>query len=243
MRCLVISDLHGNIRALEAVLATAGTVDLVIALGDYLGFGLHPNDVVNRVRTLPNLASIKGNWSALAQRRKRSSSPSTSDSRRKESIGEMVVRMGIARLTAETKAFLKSLPVKGRLNLEGVPIVMVHGSVLQPLKGYLEPNLDPALLKKNVEASQAHLVLHGDTHIQGAFEVEGVTFVNPGSVGWPSDGDWRAAYALITFEEGRFQVEFGRAEYDVESVYREMDEAGLPNARNILSGRSIWDVI
>lgn len=146
------------------------------------------------------------------------------------------MRISLPVLTQETKQYLKSLPARGRLDLEGVSVVFVHGTVLDPFRGVLESGMESSALKTNAKASKAQLVLHGDTHIQGKFRAEGVTFVNPGSVGWPSDGDWRPAYAVVEFERGNFQVDFGRAEYDVEAVYEEISNAGIPNAKNILKG-------
>ena len=229
IRCLAISDLHGNLPALEAVLAAAGQVDLVISTGDYVGFGLQPNQVVSKIRGLPNLAPVQGNWSIIAQR------PIPDDT---DTPSKKVMKMSLAMLTQETREFLKYLPARGYLNIEGVSVAFLHQTVLDPFEGDLTPNMDPALLKCNAEASHAQLVIHGDTHVQGRFQADGVTFVNPGSVGWPSDGDWRPAYAIIELDRGTFQVDLLRVEYDVEAVYREIEKVGIPNAKNILKGVS-----
>lgn len=238
MRYLVISDLHASIVALDAVLEDSGPVDLVLALGDYVGFGLHPNEVVSRLRGLPNMAIIKGNWYPGFQKdyARAGNPPRPSNPKSKR-----IVSMGLSRVSPENEAYLKSLPERTRLNLEEVPVLMVHGSVLDSMWGYLTQELDPELLESNARASYARMVVHGDTHLQGSFDVDGVTFVNPGSTGWPSDGDPRAAYCIIDCERGSFEVDLRRISYDVELVHRELVDAGLPNADNILSGRSIWE--
>ncbi len=238
MRYLVISDLHAGIVALDAVLEDSGPVDLVLALGDYVGFGLHPNEVVNRLRGLPNMAIIRGNWYPGAQE---DYVGAGNPPRPFSPISKKIVAMGLSIVSSETEGYLKSLPERTRLNLGKVPVLMVHGSVLDPMWGYLTQELDQELLESNARASYARMVLHGDTHLQGTFEVDGVTFVNPGSTGWPSDGDPRAAYCIVDSESGSFEVDLRRVSYDVELVHRELVDAGLPNAGNILSGRSIWE--
>ena len=238
MKCLIVSDLHANIVALDAVLEDSGPVDLVLALGDYVGFGLHPNELVDRLRGLPNLAIIKGNWYPGFQE---DYAKAGNPPRPHNPVSKKVVSMGLSIVSLETEAYLRSLPERTRLNLEGVPVLMVHGSVLNPMWDYLAPDVEPELLLSNARASYAQLVLHGDTHLQGSFEVDGVTFVNPGSAGWPSDTDPRAAYCIIEFENGVFDVDFRRISYNVELVHQELVDAGLPNADNLLIGRSIWE--
>ena len=241
MRCLVMSDFHGNILALDAVLSEAGPVDLVMGLGDYSGFGLHPDEVIKTLRNLPNLVLIQGNWLTSARRHLIQDHRSSQGSRRHHPKVDKILQMGLAVLSPAAKAYVKSLPEKIQLNLQDTSILLVHGSVLKPVRGYLAPDLDPAVLRRNARASQAQIVLHGDTHIQGTFQAEEVTFLNPGSVGWPSDGNWRPAYALVTLQSGEFKIEFRRAEYDVELVCCELEEAGLPNAKNLREGKGIWE--
>ena len=231
MKCLAITDVHGNISALNAVLEAAGEVDLVISAGDDVGFCLHPNEVIDRIRSLPNLVPVKGNWSNIAQDPLPKEANTTIDKILKVSLGP---------LTHDSKEYLRYLPDKGYLNLGGVSVAIVHEILLDPAQA--DPTPGPATTVQEIPlASCVQLVIHGDSHLQEQREMEGMTFVNPGSVGWPSDGDWRPAYATIEFDAGRFQAQFYRVEYNVEAVYREIDAAGIPNAKNILEGKS-WDI-
>ena len=184
------------------------------------------------------MAIIKGNWyPGFEEDYARAGNPP----RPYDPKSEKVVSMGLSIVSLETEAYLKSLPERTRLNLSGVPVLMVHGSVLDSMWEYLVPELDSELLESNARASCARIVFHGDTHLQGSFDVGGVTFVNPGSIGWPSDGDPRAAYCIIDVESSSFEVDLRRVSYNVELVHRELVDAGLPNADNILIGRSIWE--
>ena len=231
MKCLVISDIHGNLSALNAVLGDAGEVDLVISVGDYVGFCLHPNEVIGRLRSLPNLAPVKGNWSNIAQGPLPKEIDTTIDK---------ILQISLGPLTQDTKEYLRYLPDRGYLNLGGVSVAIVHEVLLDPPQADSTPG--PATTVQEIPvASCVQLVIHGDTHVQEQKEMEGMTFANPGSVGWPSDGDWRPAYAIIEFDAGQFHVKLHRVEYDVEAVYREIDAAGIPNAKNILAGKS-WNI-
>ncbi len=231
MKCLAITDVHGNIRALDAVLQAAGEVDLVISVGDEVGFCLQPNEVIDRLRSLPNLVPVKGNWANIAQE----PLPAGTDT-----IFDKLLHSSLGSLTHDAKEYLRYLPDRGYLRLGGVSVAIVHEVLLDPAQA--GPTPGPATTVQEIpDASCVQLVIHGDSHLQEQTEKNGMTFVNPGSVGWPSDGDWRPGYAIIEFEAGGFQVQFGRVEYDVDAVYREIEAAGIPNPRNILVGKS-WDI-
>lgn len=242
MRILVISDIHSNLVALEAVLAAAGKVDATWCLGDLVGYGPSPNECVALVSELPNLICLQGNHDAAA-------------------IGELALdsfnleaRTSIdwllADLNSASTSFLKAQPQRAHWE----KYTLVHGSPRRPLLEYL---LDTHAATQNFRHFDTDFCFVGHTHIPAAFrynvnteiatmktplanstqklKVRGI--INPGSVGQPRDGDPRAAFAILDSELGEW--EFRRIEYDIFSVQKRMQAAHLPE-RHISRLESGW---
>jgi diadenosine tetraphosphatase ApaH/serine/threonine PP2A family protein phosphatase len=227
---LILSDLHGNLEALEAVLADAeGLYDRILCLGDLVGYGADPNAIVDWTRkNVPVI--IRGNHDKAGA-----------------GLDDLETFSPLARasawwtrtvLTPESRSYLERLP-RGPLPYEGIDLV--HGSPADE---------DEYLIStEDVLPVRAYLVARatffGHTHIQGGFllaqrtamripaagvlQIEQKYFylVNPGSVGQPRDGDPRAAYALYSPEDRT--VEFRRAPYDVDRAAAKIRAAGLPD--------------
>ena len=230
MRTLIVSDIHSNLAALEAVVAAAeeeAPIDQTWCLGDIVGYGPHPLETVRRVRSLGAMC-IKGNHDAGAVGLV---SLDTFNYYAAEAC-----RWSGSRLDADAREFLSGLPET--LHEDG--FTLVHGSPKDPLWDYLFGY--PQAIEAWDRAATPD-VLVGHTHYQFAATAglgleqpgpEGLTafrgparlVVNPGSVGQPRDSDPRAAYAVYDDEVGA--LELRRAWYDVASTQRAMAEAGLP---------------
>ena len=242
MRVLVISDIHANLTALEAVLADAGTYDAVWCLGDLVGYGPDPNESIARVCDLPKLACIIGNHDAatLNQIDAESFNPEA----------RQAIQWTQETLLNSSTAFLRDLPE--RVNLDSV--TLVHGSPRHPVWEYL---LDTQNATRNFEHFDTPYCFVGHTHLPSVYYLAenhrsaklfipeaGTRLVlspraimNPGSVGQPRDRDPRAAYAIFIPDE---QVwEYHRVTYDVAEVQNRMREAGLPE-RHILRLSAGW---
>ncbi len=226
MRALVFSDVHANIVALETVLQQAGPVDAYWFLGDAVGYGPDPNQVLDTLRALPNLQCVLGNHDAAV-------------------IGRLPLgwfHLDAQRallwtqsvLTESNLAFLHHCPL--RYTLPGV--LLVHGSPRDPLQEYL---LSPEAAAENfplVEKTYAfighshiplawvrragqevHLVRPAEASYSHAFTLppEGA-ILNPGSVGQPRDGDPRAAYAI--YDDVRGTWTWYRVPYDLDAAVR-----------------------
>jgi putative phosphoesterase len=184
-------DVHGNLPALEAVLADAGDVDRYILGGDYALFGGWPGETVARLRELEPATWIRGNvdrWTADPPDELR------------EPVEAVRAELGDA-LVAE----LAALPATA----EDGDLLICHGSPLSDVRSFQpEPADDEGELLAGVTASR---LLFGHTHLQFRRMSGAIELINPGSVGVPLDGDHRAAYALL-HDDGR--LEHRRVAYD-----------------------------
>jgi putative phosphoesterase len=213
VRVLVVSDIHGNWPALEAVVAVPH--DSVVCLGDIVGYGPQPGECLRWLRA--NGAEIvQGNHDrALAD--------DVPPRCRPDFEWLAAAAAGIARqqLDDEEKGFLRALPQTRRLVLDGRQVLMAHATPVDPFYSYLAP--DPEEWREAVAGIDADVVLIGHTHLPFHFEFEGVHVLNPGSVGQPKDGDPRAAYAVI--EEGIPRLE--RRTYTIERTVEGLRVAGV----------------
>jgi diadenosine tetraphosphatase ApaH/serine/threonine PP2A family protein phosphatase len=232
MRVAVISDVHANYHALEAVLKEidAARVDAVWCLGDTVGYGPRPNECCDLVRDRAGHCLV-GNHDLVVL------GELTVNEFNDEAAAAAIWTAEV--LTPESRAFLASLKPFGKV--EGVDLF--HASARDPVWEYV---LTEEAARTTLELSSAPLVLVGHSHIALAItehdgrvdggparggskvSLDGRRLLNPGSVGQPRDGDPRAAWMLLGLEE-RF-AEFRRVPYSIERTQAEMHERGLPQA-------------
>jgi predicted phosphodiesterase len=214
MRVLVVSDIHGNVAALEAVVARP--YDALVCLGDLVGYGPAPGPVVRWVRSHATLI-VQGNHDrALAD-----GVPPVCRAQF-ERLAKAASTLGGRQLSAEEIAYLGSLPRQAVRTFDGVRYLFVHATPSDPLYRYL--GAQPDDWHWEVAGLDVDVVMVGHTHQQFGLHSGGCRVVNPGSVGQPKDGDPCAAYAVI--EDGRLTLE--RAEYPVDRTIRALEAEGLP---------------
>ena len=222
MKILVVSDLHGNWPALEAVAAVPH--DAVLCLGDIVGYGPEPGRCLRWLRGR-DAHIVQGNHDrALAE--------DVPPRCRPDFEWLAAAAAGIARgqLGQEEMEFLRGLPRTLALILDGKRIVLLHATPSDPLYSYLGP--DPDRWREAVTGIKADLLLVGHTHRPFHFQFGGLQVLNPGSLGQPKDGDARAAYAVI--ENGVPRLE--RASYPVERTVEGLEASGIaPAATEILA--------
>lgn len=229
MRVLVISDIHANLSALEAVLASAGRLDDVWCLGDLVGYGPDPNECIARLRSLPSLTCLLGNHDAAAI------GDLPLDSFNAEARTSLEWQREV--LSAASLDFLQELEPMSQV----ASVTLAHASPRQPLLEYL---LDTFAAGENFEFFQTKLCFVGHTHVpilffQGdygvglqiphadiTFNLDSRCIANPGSVGQPRDRDPRASFAI--FDDELLTWEYHRVEYDISSVQQRMLAVGLP---------------
>lgn len=232
MRILVISDLHANITALEAVLKDAGPTDEIWCLGDLVGYGPDPNQVVEKVRDMPQLTCMLGNHDVAVIGRMPFET-FNGDARRSLSWTEKV-------LNADNVNFLRALPQNTKVRGQAT---LAHGSPRDPLWEYVLNTLSARL---NFDHFDTPWCFVGHSHIQCLFRLEEATdrvsletikadqtieltprmLLNPGSVGQPRDRDPRAAYAIYDSTARTWTPR--RVAYNVAEVQARIRAAKLP---------------
>jgi len=232
MRCAILGDIHGNLQALEAVLADAreyGCTEFH-CLGDVVGYNANPSECLEIVRNLPG-ACVLGNHDQAAF--------GEYSLKGFSSFASVSLEWTRGVLNADQKAWLGSL----RLQRQIRKTTLVHATLDSPESwGYVRTDFEAQL---SLACQRTPLCFIGHTHVpksfgQGVGEmllfeyVDGVELprspkllINAGSVGQPRDGDWRAAYMIHDEESGGLWLR--RVEYDVESASRAVLAAGLPS--------------
>ena len=226
MRFLIISDIHANWDALDAVLTHAeGSYDLVLNCGDLVGYGPEPNRVVDWCRAT-NAAVVRGNHDKAAV--------GLTDLDWFNPIAKEAALWTAAMLTDTNRTYLATLPMGPRMVQD---FDILHGSPEDEDEYLVEPSDVVGIIPERP------LSFFGHTHLQGGFLLHrmGVRslnsaslfvddtaayLVNPGSVGQPRDGDPRAGYAL--YDSNTRTVQYHRTEYDIVLTARKIFEAGLP---------------
>jgi predicted phosphodiesterase len=235
VRYLILSDLHANIDAVEAVLQHAsGSWDRAVVLGDLVGYGAEPNAVIDRVRALDPLVVIRGNHDKTAC--------GLDDGNQFNQVARLAAVWTRQQLTPENLTYLRELAA-GPIAVDDL-LEICHGSPIDE-DSYI---FDGADALRGLESTSRPLCLFGHTHLPVMFWIkenvlEGATpgdssetrlpveggvryLVNPGSVGQPRDGDARAAYAVLEVENRELALR--RVSYPVHKAQQRILAAGLP---------------
>ncbi|HTS13688.1 MAG TPA: metallophosphoesterase family protein [Candidatus Limnocylindrales bacterium] len=238
MRYLILSDIHANLTALEAALdAAKGRWEKAVCLGDVVGYGPDPNEVIDRIRSI-DAVTIRGNHDKAV-----SGAANADDFNPVARAAALWTR---ERLRPENREWLEHLPT-GPLAVDGFH--MVHGA----FRDEDEYVFSPAQALDSLLEAPSPVTFFGHTHLQGAFTLHdervealhfkpagdspfsnlaiqtGTTYLlNPGSIGQPRDGNSRAAFAIADLPNN--SVEFWRVPYNIEAVQKRMEAGGLPEA-------------
>jgi putative phosphoesterase len=227
-RVAVITDIHGNLPALQASLGAIEQigVDAIFCGGDLVGYGPHPNEVCALIaeREIP---TIYGNYD-YAIARDLDDCGCAYVTQHDRELGQRSVAWTLSHTEPGAKDFMHELPFDLRVDLGGVPVHLVHGSP-RKVNEYLFEDKPASLYERLAKAEEARVMVFGHTHKPWVHTYGGVLFVNCGSVGKPKDGDPRAAFAILELDDaGEVQVSIERIPYDAEAVAREVEAAGLP---------------
>ena len=251
MRIPLLSDIHSNLEALEACLAAAPSTDATVNLGDIVGYGASPNEVTVRVRNLGGIF-VRGNHDRVVA--------GIDTVENFNPIAGAAALWSRAQLTSENLDWLRDLP-KGPVGTNELSAVQyVHGAPDNEDRYVVTPQ-DAAV---QLMQTSMDVTFFGHTHIQGAFQLggkfvrsvrpayetvakqevwdlrlkEGVKYmINPGSIGQPRDGDWRAGFAV--FDSEQRIVSFFRVPYELRSAQEKILAASLPErlATRLAAGR------
>ncbi len=236
MRYLILSDIHANMHAFEAVLAAAKglSCDRLLVLGDLVGYGADPNAVVERVRELAPYGLIRGNHDKVGSGVESPEGFNT--------VARNAIRWTYDSLTPRNREWLAALPA-GPVVVDDL-IEICHGTPFDE-DAYVFDDLDAL---RAMHAAERPLCLFGHTHVQVGYMLTGDQFtlttmtdtrplmieltddarhlINPGSVGQPRDGDPRAGFAIVDTKSR--EVAIYRTEYPVAAAQARILAEGLP---------------
>jgi putative phosphoesterase len=226
MRIAIVSDIHANIAALEAVLADVASrpVDAVYCLGDLVGYAPFPNEVIERIRR-EAIPTIMGNYDDGVGFERDDCGCAYREEEEKRR-GDQSLAWTKAHVTAENKAFLRTLTPEIRFEADARRVLFVHGSP-RKINEYLYEDRPLSSFQRLAASSNADIIGYGHTHKPYTKRVDGVLFVNAGSVGKPKDGDWRACYAVL--DTSTVAAEFIRVEYELSKVAAAIRRSELPH--------------
>jgi predicted phosphodiesterase len=228
MRIAVIGDLHANLPALRATLDDARRIgaDAVYCVGDVVGRGPHPNEVVDELRRL-EIPTIQGNWDeAVSMDREQPGATWADAQAERAGLGSLTWTASV--IGDEQRSWLRALPPTLRVDLGGSRTALLfHGSPLKQTE-YLWADRPSRVFARIASDEGDDLFCFGHTH-EAFHRVIGQShFVAVGSVGCGSDGDSRARYAVIYIGQPDVAVGFRAVDYDHEPVLRDLGTIGLP---------------
>lgn len=220
MKIAAISDIHGNIYSLMKVLEDIDDqkVDLVVCLGDLVGYGPHPNEVIALIKRR-EIPCIKGNYDA-----------SVVDGAftfiRDTSINSFSLPWNVEEIRASNKYYLSQLPTKLNYDINGVKVIFTHGSP-DKISEYLFE--DGENTKKVMDEITEDVLICAHTHIPSYKKFGNKVFINVGSVGKPKIGRPNATYALIEIKEDKtIDVKFRELEYDYKKIVKDAQMLHFP---------------
>ncbi|HLJ59168.1 MAG TPA: metallophosphoesterase family protein [bacterium] len=224
MRVAIISDVHGNVRALEAVLAAVrarGPFDEIVNGGDLALGGPRPREAMEALRALgyPTVVGNTDQWLVGGVDALEAPPPL-------HAVRDWARR----RLGSEDLAYLRVLPMSHRIEpAGGPPLVIVHATPTSTMVS-VNPDAPAEMLADMLAQAQTRALAYGHIHKAYVREVGDAVVVNVGSVGLPFDGVAKPAWAMLTLRDGRWQGEIVRVPYDTEAVARDLLQSDHPAA-------------
>lgn len=237
MKYALLSDVHANLPALDAVLGELARSSDVVAtyhLGDLVGYAPWPNEVVGRLQQA-GIAGVCGNYDSTVANDYKHCGCRYEDPRQEELSHESFA-WTLAHTSRQTRRVLGGLPFRIDIralggHTAGPTLTLVHGNQALNTVYVTEDRSDEFLnaMGSALGARSGDVVAFGHTHKPWERVVNGVRFVNTGSVGRPKDGDWRAGYVVLDIGAGAAHVEYRRVEYDVDRTAEAIIESALPD--------------
>ncbi len=216
-RYAFISDIHSNFDALKQVAKDLEGMDIFV-VGDIVGYGSEPDAVVQWVASRCK-AAVRGNHDDATV---------TGDTSWFNSSAAMAIEWTRGRLSGPSFSYLSSLPLSRRLVLDGLKVLLVHGSPEDPLHEYVFPQTHENLFGYYLSKYDADIIVLGHTHVPFAAKMLHGLIFNPGSVGQPRDGIPKASYSILEIKDNEAKVQNYRVNYDIDSAAKKIFEAGLP---------------
>lgn len=239
----VVSDIHANLPALQAVLEdikSQDNIETIFNLGDNVGYEPFPNEVIEIISS-DRFVNITGNYDLkvlkFPDKKKKWS-------RTKKALKYFAFKWTYKQLTGKSKKFMKSLPKQKKLNISGKKVLLCHGSPES-----IDEHLTPEIAHERYVAlsinAEADVVLFGHSHLQFAKNINDTVFLNPGSVGRPEGTNGMACYAVLKIGEEYISYEHRQVEYDVNLLIEKLKSEKIPKEfeQVFMLGKNLDDVI
>jgi putative phosphoesterase len=238
----LIGDVHANLPALRAVLKHARRqgVEAIWNIGDFVGYGPFPNQVVKRLRK-EKARSVIGNYDLKVLDIKGKKRKWLN---KRDPLKILAFRWAYQNLSKKSRKYLRSLPEEMHFEWAGKKVLLTHASPAS-MEEALDSTTPKERLRELARMAQADLIVCGHSHRPFVRRVGDVWFINTGSVGRPDDGDPRATYAVLWSSSGKIKVEHFRVPYEVERSVTAIRENHLPEefAQMLIRGISLDDLM
>lgn len=225
MKVAVLSDIHGNFQALESVMedVKANNCEQVFCLGDLAMAGPQPGMVIDYVRKQNNWTVIQGNTDKMIA----GFSPEILQNVKNNfPVMANALADDVLLIEEDKKDYLRNLPAQKELTLEGVKLLLVHGSPRRNNEDIL-PDMPLKIIEEMLEGTNADLIFCGHTHVPAGYQTnKKQTVVNVGSAGRPMTDEPKACYVIADFQDGGFSIEHRFIDYDRHTA------ADIMSARN-----------
>lgn len=237
MKIAILSDVHGNLFAQDEVLNDINRqgIKIILSLGDNVGYGPFTNECLDSMKKIATYSVVGNHEIGIID-------PELFSSWTVNTVAISALDISREMISEQGKEYIKSLPVK--LDIPEYGITMAHGSILNA--SAFEYVRDENDMREEYLSLQTRIGLVGHTHIpfvfnkrryREAFEMRELVFkgyskvlINPGSVGWPRDGDPRASYCVLEIDENIIKVSIKRIKYDIEKTVAMINKLGLPES-------------
>ncbi|MBQ9688387.1 metallophosphoesterase family protein [bacterium] len=231
MKIAVISDIHGNLQALDVVLEdiNAENCEKILCLGDLVMAGPQPKETLNKIRSLDNIEIIQGNTDEMVAH----ADIATPMVKKVFPIMGNALENDAKLLNDEELNFLDSLPKQKEVELEGIKLLMVHGS---PRKNdeNIFPNLNIEEVEQMIEGVSANVILCGHTHIPCGYQTNNnKTVVNVGSVGRPFTEEPQSCYVVAEINNGEIEFRHKFVDYDKETASKLLEKREFEGAEKL----------
>lgn len=224
MRLLLISDLHGNIEALQAILELV-KYDRIFCMGDLVDYGPSPLECIDWIRS-NDVLTIRGNHDNAVAFHVDCGCGYTY-----KHLSEATREYTWASISENEESFLRSLPLKTELEVDGLRLMLAHGSP-ESFFDYINPDTPPEKLDEYTAGINDDYLIVGHTHKPAILKTSKITVLNPGSVGQPRDKDWRAS--CMVFDTNHRTQEIIRLEYDIETTCKKI-RSSMPYAEELVA--------
>ena len=242
MRFALLGDIHANLPALQAVVAHAQAQDVMgyWNIGDFVGYGPFPNEVIDLLRGI-NARSIIGNYD---QKVLKFPQKAKKWRKKKHPLKYLAFKWAYKALSKDNREYLASLPTDLALTAVGRSILLTHTSPLS-IEEHLTPDTPQERFEELARGVSADMVVFGHSHRPFVRLIDGVWFVNTGSVGRPDDGDPRSCYAVLEITGRDIIVQHYRLIYDVYRTVDAIRAAHLPEpfAQMMIQGYNLDDLL